>query len=703
MLCYFSKEDAGNYTCQVESEYGYNSWSGYLQVEEHNNPSAVFERMPDRSQLPAAPSQPRVNVRRPNQIDIEWDPPSNHGASPVTHYTLQYWNPHPGAKTTWTTVNDRINGLKYRVVGVQPGQQYFFIVRANNALGMGEPSPMSQMALTYADQEPKESTTPETTVALQKPVRLTHAKTINSSTALLTWSNGEGLNNDGFYLTWRGPPLANGETIMNITEPKVSSILVNGLKPYSTYDFFLIPYKNQMNLSPSNSIELRTPEGIPDPPRNVFARMENLTSVLISFGPPSDIRGILKGFDIQFTDNSSDYVNTIRTRANARSVTLRNLTPNKSYQAHVATLNGEGRSEYVSTELFTMNEATLFKHHQQYGRHESTVSPWKVGAGAGFTALILVFFAMIAFCWCRYGGNKKRKNSLRHRPPSTDFIKINDGSVATGREDYWPESAMPFHIPPPPPPPNGLNHQCSGMTVHSHMNMSSPRSAHYFHHHPCCAPPMMNAYGTTVRPHYAGPYCAGSSTLGREEGQYHYAVLPPTSTLPHHATMVHYEDDPSPYASTTVTSNGYGPTLPSNPPPMFVPQQLQQKFMNPPNGSIRRTATQPAQSTQSQQCQQGRRTPRTNPHFFNDPPAPAPQQDNMELGRILAQVPPPPLQQGQTYDSVTEDFLAMPNYKEEGPPEEERNKDLPNRTTNSRSPPRNRNGTAESEERYLLN
>lgn len=646
--------------------------------------------MPDRAQLPSAPSQPRVSVKKSNQIDIEWDPPANFGGSIVTHYTLQYWNPVPGAKTTWTTVNDRINGLKYRFTGVQPSQQYFFIVRANNAQGMGEPSPMSQMAYTYADQEVSVQSTTEASIQLQKPIRLTQAKSINSSSALLTWTNGEGMNNDGFYLTWRGPPLANGDSLMNITEPKVSSVVVSGLKPYSTYDFFLIPYKNQMNLSPSNSIELRTPEGIPDPPRNVFARMENLTSVMISFAPPIDVRGVLRGFDIRFMDNSSSYENTIRTKANARSVTLRNLRPNGAYQAHIATLSGGGRSDFVSTEFFTMNEPTLKRHQQLYGRQDEGVASWKIGAGAGFLALALLLGSLFAFCWCKYTGNKKGRKNNRNRPPSTDFIKINDGSVATGREDYWPESAMPFHIP-PPPPPNGYTHQCGAMTMHNgHVNASTPRSAHYFHHHPCCAPPpMMNAYGTTMRPHYSGPYCPGTSTLGREEGQYHYAVLP-TATLPHHANMMHYEDDPSPYASTTVTSNGYGPSVPTSqcppPPAMFAPVPLQQKLGNGSTNSVRRSGTQSSQQSQ------GRRTPRTNPHFFNEPP----RETEMELNRILSHIAPPtsaiPIQQQQTYDSVTEDFMRLPAYSEAEEQADDRNKDLPNRTTNSRSPPRTRNG-----------
>lgn len=109
-------------------------------------------------------------------------------------------------------------------------------------------------------------------------------------------------------------------------------------------------------------MELLTPEGQPAPPRNVFARMENLTSVMIAFSPPesNEVNGVLRGFDIRFFDNSSTYENTIRTKSNARSITLKNMKPGNAYQAHIAAFNGAGRSDFVSTELFTMSGFLTF-------------------------------------------------------------------------------------------------------------------------------------------------------------------------------------------------------------------------------------------------------------------------------------------------------------------------------------------------------
>jgi hypothetical protein len=164
------------------------------------------------------------------------------------------------------------------------------MVRAHNTRGAGEPSPITHVAYSNPASSEEYKTDAQPTSG-NRNVKLNSVYSINTTSALLTWTNPDSLQNDGFYLTWRGPPLGSGETIVNITDSKSTSAIIEGncfcklqvtnflgLRPFSSYDFFLIPYKRQNNLSPSNSMELLTPEGKPAPPRNVFARMENLTS-----------------------------------------------------------------------------------------------------------------------------------------------------------------------------------------------------------------------------------------------------------------------------------------------------------------------------------------------------------------------------------------------------------------------------------------
>ncbi|KAI6239118.1 Immunoglobulin I-set domain protein [Aphelenchoides fujianensis] len=733
------KSDSGEYICQVETAAGTDRWSALLQVDEHNNPTVVFERMPDKTALPSAPSQPRINpLKDGSGLELEWNPPEHTGESPITHYTVRYWSPSE-KPPAWITVGERITLTRYLMSEAKPGAMYWFMVRANNAKGAGEPSPIANIAYVVNDHSEQHRAEP----LLNKTVKITSVHSIGTNNALVNWNKVEGLEHDGFYLTWRGPPLTDGRTMINLTNPKATSVIIEGLQPFSLYDMFLIPYRGQKNLTPSNSMELQTPEGKPGPPRQVFARMENLTSVMIAFMPPApnDVHGILKGFDIRFVDNSSSYENTIRTKANARSITLKNMRPGNAYQAHIAALNGAGRSDFVSTELFTMNEATLQRHQKVYGehRHASTALIFWFAAGGAMLAALL-FLLIILFACKRWKRTKAPARERRSCPPCDDFanIKINDGSVAANREEYWPETSMPFHMQPTLP----HTHHMPGH--HNMPQLSSPRTPpHYYHttsahhQHACCANAaaahnLINAYGTAMRPHYSGPYLSSNSTLNRgEEAQYHYAVLP--TTLPPPVSLMTYEDDPSPYASTTITSNGYGPPIPSNPipppPAMFAqhhaaahpihhhsqlhhgpPGHLQH---HPPSASSHHSSNS---SNSMRRATSGRRTPRTNPHVFNaangerSVPAPAPMSNGhppgsgeTELSKILSQVRPP-----LTYDSVTDD-LAVPNYTdgidgEEGPRSHGAFTAIPNRVLNSRSPPRTtRSATDESEERNLLN
>jgi hypothetical protein len=186
---------------------------------------------------------------------------------------------------------------------------------------------------------------------------------------------------------------------------------------------------------------------------------------------------------------------------------------------------------------------------------------------------------------------------------------------------------------------------------------------------------------------------SSNSTLNRADDghQYHYAMLP-TGTLPHPMSnaMMAYEDDPSPYASTTIASNGYGPPIPSNPiPPPPAMFSLQHQHSHPHFASHHCNGVVPNQvhtNSIRRHTSGGRRTPRTNPHVFaqgqdRQVPAPAPLNisGETELAKILSQVRPP-----LTYDSVTDD-LSVPNYTDNGDLDE---RQLPNRVLNSRSPPR---------------
>jgi len=47
---------------------------------------------------------------------------------------------------------------------------------------------------------------------------------------------------------------------VNVTDPEIEHIIINGLRPFNNYEFFVIPYHYQIQGMPSNSLDGTTME-----------------------------------------------------------------------------------------------------------------------------------------------------------------------------------------------------------------------------------------------------------------------------------------------------------------------------------------------------------------------------------------------------------------------------------------------------------
>lgn len=48
---------------------------------------------------------------------------------------------------------------------------------------------------------------------------------------------------------------------VNISNAEAQSVIINGLKPFNSYEFFVIPYHQSVQGMPSNSLQNTTAEG----------------------------------------------------------------------------------------------------------------------------------------------------------------------------------------------------------------------------------------------------------------------------------------------------------------------------------------------------------------------------------------------------------------------------------------------------------
>uniref|UniRef100_A0A183U2B7 Roundabout-like protein 2 n=1 Tax=Toxocara canis TaxID=6265 RepID=A0A183U2B7_TOXCA len=266
------KSDTGVYTCRARNDDGESTWTASLIVEEHTNPLVTFSRMPDISTFPTAPGTPVVFNITDDGADLEWTPPEKNGATLVTGYILQYFSPELGE--TWFNVGDYISSPRFRVRDLKPSHSYVFIVRAENSHGIGPPSAMSDVirtkpAKTELGQDAASANLDldlaRQRIASEQLLKLDEVKTVNATAVQLTWKRRriEPLVH-GYYIKWRAVPGAVGSSSesswLNVSRANVDSYVVGGLKPFTSYEFFVIPYHRSVQGMPSNSLDGATDE-----------------------------------------------------------------------------------------------------------------------------------------------------------------------------------------------------------------------------------------------------------------------------------------------------------------------------------------------------------------------------------------------------------------------------------------------------------
>lgn len=92
---------------------------------------------------PSPPLDLHVTDAGRKHIDIAWKPPEKNGGSPIIGYHVEMC---PVGTEKWMRVNSRpIKDLKFKVEeGIVPDKEYVLRVRAVNAVGVSEPSEISE-------------------------------------------------------------------------------------------------------------------------------------------------------------------------------------------------------------------------------------------------------------------------------------------------------------------------------------------------------------------------------------------------------------------------------------------------------------------------------------------------------------------------------------------------------------------------------
>ncbi|XP_031727452.1 roundabout homolog 3 [Anarrhichthys ocellatus] len=454
--------DSGVYTCLASSSSGETSWSGVLTVKESADPSVAQAAEP--FQLPGPPHKPIVTDVSKNSVSLTWQPNAHEGGAAVTAYIIEAFSQSAGS--TWQTVADMVKMETHTITGLLPNTIYLFIVRAVNAYGLSDPSPISEPVRTQdvsptgqgVDHRQVQRELGEVAVQLQEPVTLTTAS------IRVSWTvDRQSQYVQGYRLFYR--PSGGTWLLQDINSPSERITVLTGLLKGTEYEMKIRPYFDEFQGKDSRTLLVRTPEEVPSaPPRAVTVvtvKLSNSSSISVSWEPPpSEMQnGIIQEYRVWCVgssggDNQTRYFINRTVDGNTLSTALKGLMPGVLYQVEVAAVTGAGigtRSQPVSVLIKLPAEQPSMPGggggggggSTSDGGEESSVSlaeqitgvvkqPAFIAGIGGACWVILMGFSVWIYC------RRKKRKELSHYTasfaytPAVGFPHV-EGTVLNGR------------------------------------------------------------------------------------------------------------------------------------------------------------------------------------------------------------------------------------------------------------------------------
>uniref|UniRef100_A0A7N6BKF0 Roundabout, axon guidance receptor, homolog 3 (Drosophila) n=1 Tax=Anabas testudineus TaxID=64144 RepID=A0A7N6BKF0_ANATE len=397
--------DSGVYTCLASSSSGETSWSGVLTVKE--------AQATEPFQLPGPPHKPIVTDVSKNSVSLTWQPNAHEGGAAVTSYIIEAFSQSAGS--TWQTVADMVKMETHTITGLLPNTVYLFIVRAVNAYGLSDPSPISEPVRTQdvsptgqgVDHRQVQRELGEVAVQLQEPVTLTPAS------IRVSWTvDRQSQYIQGYRLFYR--PSGTSWLLQDIHSPSERSTVLTSLLKGTEYEIKIRPYFDEFQGKDSRTLLVRTPEEVPSaPPRAVTVttvKLGNSSSISVSWEPPpSEMHnGIIQEYRVWCVGSSGDnhtrYHINKTVDGNTLSTVLKGLMPSVLYQVEVAAVTSAGvgaRSQPVS--VLMSNSVSLAEQITDVVKQPAFIA----GIG-GACWVILMGFSVWIYC------RRKKRKELSH-------------------------------------------------------------------------------------------------------------------------------------------------------------------------------------------------------------------------------------------------------------------------------------------------
>ncbi|CAB1316194.1 unnamed protein product, partial [Coregonus sp. 'balchen'] len=335
--------DSGLYTCVATSSSGETSWSAFLDVRESSDLTDTISH--NASALPGPPSKPEVTDVTKSSVSLSWEPGPEEGA-PVSSYVIEAFGQL--VSNSWQTVADHVKTTQFTVKDLRPNTVYLFLIRAVNAQGLGDPSPMSEPVRTQdisppvqgVDHRRVQKELGDVVASMHNPV------VISSTSVQVTWTvENPSQFIQGYRVLYRqtsGLPSPGAWQVQDLKVPSERDVALSGLKKGVVYEIKVRPYFNEFQGADSESMTARTLEEAPSaPPQQVTVLTvgnHNSTSISVSWDPPptDHQNGIIQEYKIWCLANETRFHVNKTVDAAIRSVVVGGLQAGVQYRVEVA-------------------------------------------------------------------------------------------------------------------------------------------------------------------------------------------------------------------------------------------------------------------------------------------------------------------------------------------------------------------------------
>uniref|UniRef100_A0A8C4YQD9 Roundabout guidance receptor 3 n=1 Tax=Gopherus evgoodei TaxID=1825980 RepID=A0A8C4YQD9_9SAUR len=437
--------DSGLYVCVATSSTGETTWSGALAVQETGADLQV--QLPEPGHLPGPPSVPLVTDVTKNSVTLVWKPSPQRGGAAATTYIIEAFSQSAGS--TWQTVADNVRVEKHTVSGLNPNTIYLFLIRATNAYGLSDPSPVSEPVRTQdvsptrqgVDHRQVQRELGQVVVQLQEPVILT------STTIQVSWTvNRQAQFIQGYRVLYR--PRGSTWLVQDVPAPAQRSAVLLELHKGQEYEIKLRPYFDEFQGMDSEVLVVRTPEEAPSaPPQAVsVVTVGNSTSISVSWEPPpaGEQNGIIQDYRIWCLGNESRFHINRSVEGTVHSTVLQGLVPGVLYRTEVAAVTSAGIGVRSAPVTIQISELPISSEENVSLAEQITdvvKQPAFIAGIGGACWVILMCFSL----WI-YWRRKKRKELSHYTGEGPTLSSCRPGmlAMATSASNYpWLADSWP--------------------------------------------------------------------------------------------------------------------------------------------------------------------------------------------------------------------------------------------------------------------